>query len=209
VDPSVRRLLEKELRQLLSPKVSLEAGTYEFRTAAKFATLRRFPSGPMDWEVSRIPRAWLFRPSFPGPFRLGWFLLSNGVGFGPCFYMHVAPNPRKRALVIESEVLKSYCRMARSLEFQPEVPAIIATAWFHDQAAVRDNPHLEVLNRPYLAHGGAIFNIGPAPADAGFLERNPQRKADYEAGRLRYQIGFAIWPRTAAIRWALDHSPTL
>lgn len=205
VHPSVRSLLEKELRQVLAPKTQVEASSYEFRTAAKFATLRRFPSGPMDWEVSRIPRSWLLRPGLADRIRLTWFLFSRSVGFGPCFYMHVAPNPRKRALVLEAEVSKSYYRMARSLELQPDVRAIIAAAWFHDQAAVKDHPHLEVLNRPYVRHGGAIFIIGPAGADSGVLERNSQRRADYEAGRLQYRVGFAIWPRKAAIAWARQH----
>ena len=95
--------------------------------------------------------------------------------------------------------------MARSLALQPGVRALLAHAWFHDPAAVRDQPHLEVLSRPYLEHGGLIVPLAPAPATSGVLEGNAQRRADYLAGKVEYRYGFAIWPRAAAIRWANAH----
>lgn len=205
VEQSVRILLEKELRQLLFPKLLLVAGSYEFGWAAKVSTLRRFPAGPMDWEYSGIPRSWLLKPSFPDNVRLAWFVATRLKGHQPCFFMHVAPNPRKRALVLEKEVMRSYYRMARSLELQPDMRALIALGWFHDPEAVRANPHLEALNRPYLQHGGIITTIGPAPENAGFLEGNAKRKEEYEAGKLKYRMGLAIWPRKAAIDWANAH----
>jgi hypothetical protein len=95
--------------------------------------------------------------------------------------------------------------MARSMQLQPDVRALLAHAWFHDPAAVRDNPQLEVLNRPYVEHGGLVTLLGPAPPSSGVLEGNAQRKEDYLAGKLQYKYGFAIWPRDAAIRWADEH----
>ena len=91
------------------------------------------------------------------------------------------------------------------MEMQPEVRALLACAWFHDPAAVRDYPHLEVLNRPYSTAGGLIARLGPAPASSGVLEGDSKRRADYLAGNLQYRYGFALWPRSAALRWAREH----
>jgi len=205
VDKSVRRLLDQDLRQLHTMKVSMAVGSYHFERAAKMATLRRFPAGPMEWEPSGIPRSFFLQAAFPANLRFLAFVALRLGGRAPCFFMHVAPTPRNRALSVPKEVLRAYYRMARSLELQPDVRALLAHAWFHDPAAVRDYPHLEVLNRPYLSHGGLITLLGSAPPSSGVLEGNAQRSADYLAGRVQYKYGFAIWPRDAAIRWADAH----
>jgi hypothetical protein len=205
VDKSVRKLLEQDLRNLHTLNVSLAAGSYPFNRAAKMATLRRFPAGPMEWELSGIPRSCVLQAAFPANLRFLAFVTLRLGGWAPCFFMHVAPAPRNRALSIPKEVLRAYYRMARSLQLQPAVRALVAHAWFHDPAAVRDHPHLEVLNRPYINHGGLIVLLGPAPPSSGVLEGNARRGADYMEGKIQYKYGFAMWPREAAIRWADAH----
>jgi hypothetical protein len=205
VDKSVRALLEQDLRELHAKKVSMAAGSYHFDRAAKMATLRRFPAGPMEWELSGIPRSFFLQAAFPANLRFLAFVMFRLRGRAPCFFMHVAPAPRNRGLSVPKEVLRSYYRIARSLELQPNVRALLGYAWFHDPAAVRDYPHLEVLNRPYVGHGGLITVLGAAQPASGVLEGNAQRSADYLAGKVRYKYGFAIWPRDAAIRWADAH----
>jgi hypothetical protein len=201
----VRNRLAQDLNQLHAASESMLAGSYHFNRAAKIATLRRFPAGPMEWELSGIPRSYFLQAEFPANLRLLAFVLFRVGGRTPCFFMHVAPAPRNRALRVPKEVLRAYYRMARSLQLQPGVRALVAHAWFHDQSAVRDYPHLEVLNRPYVKHGGLITPLGPAPASSGVLEGDAQRRADYLAGKVQYKSGFAIWPRDAAIRWADSH----
>jgi hypothetical protein len=201
----VREKLGQDLRDLQARNVSMAAGSYNFDRAARMATLRRFPAGPMEWEISGIPRSYFLHATFPANLRLFAFVVRHLKGLVPCFFIHVAPSPRNRALTVQKEVLRSYYQMARSLEFQPEVRAILGHAWFHDPAAVRDYPHLEPLNRPFVNHGGLITLLKPAPPDSGVLERNPQRSADYLAGKVQYRYGFAIWPRDAAIQWANAH----
>jgi hypothetical protein len=186
-------------------KVPMAAGSYHFNRAAKIATLRRFPAGPMEWELSGIPRSYFLQAAFPASLRFLSFVIFHLGGRAPCFFMHVAPSPRDRALSVPKEVLRAYYRMARSMKLQPAVRALLAHAWFHDPAAVRDYPHLEALNRPYIDHGGLITLLGPAPPSSGVLQRNAQRSADYLAGRVQYKYGFAIWPRDAAIGWADAH----
>jgi hypothetical protein len=205
LDPSVRARLAQDLRCLHEARVSYQAGSYHFERAAKFATLRRFPAGPMEWEISGIPRSWFLKAGAAGGARLAWFVAARVGGLAPCFFMHVAPQPRSRALVIEKEVLRSYYRMVRSMEMQPAIRALLACAWFHDPAAVRGYPHLEVLSRPYLTAGGLITLLGPAPPSSGVLEGNARRRADYLAGKVEYRCGFAVWPRRAAIQWARAH----
>jgi hypothetical protein len=205
LDKSVRGRLDQDLRRLHTMDVSMAVGSYDFNRAAKMATLRRFPAGPMEWELSGIPRSYFLQAAFPANLRFLAFVIFRLGGRAPCFFMHVAPAPRNRALSVPKEVLRAYYRMARSLELQPGVRALLAHAWFHDPDAVRDYPHLEVLNRPYVNHGGLITLLGPAPPSSGVLEGNAQRSADYLAGKVQYKSGFAIWPRDAAIRWADAH----
>lgn len=204
---SVRKLLRDEYRFYTGPGrgTLLETGSYLFVTACKTISLRRFPAGPMDWEISGFPRSWFLKVGRSDLPRLAWFLTARVGGFRPAFFMHVARRPKNRGLLLEKEVLRGYYRMARSLELQPAMKAILASSWFHDPAAVSENPHLEWLNRLYRDEGGLIVTAGPAPADAGFMEHNADRKERFENGRLGYRMGVAIWPRRAAIDWACRH----
>jgi hypothetical protein len=202
VADDVKRLLGKELRALPASNLTYAAGSYLFTWAARVATFRRFPAGVMDWELSGIPRSWLLRaPLWDLPSLLS-MVARQLRGVRPCFFLHVAPKPRNRALIIEKEVMRAYCRMARSLELQPGIKAIVGAAWFFDPAALKDNAHLEYLQRPFRDHGGVLTTIGPAPPDSGFLDGNAKRRQQYEAGELQYRTGLAIWPRRAALEWA-------
>jgi len=202
----VKRLLERELEIYTAPRrppyPSLEAGSYPFVVAAKFATLRRFPAGALDWEISGFRRSWLFKvPWAELPATLS--SVAFGLrGFKPAFFMHVPLRPRSRALILEREVRLAYYRIARSLALQPEMKGLLAEAWFHDPLALRDNPHLAPLNEPYTKHGGFITTVGPAPPDSGITEGNLQRKIQYQNGELPNRLGLAIWPRRAALHWA-------
>ena len=206
VHPQVKALLAEDFAGFarLRPNDPPVLGTYQFSTACKLATLRRFPAGPLDWESSSLPRSWVLKAGPAGP-RLLWFTLTRLGGFGPVFFMHAARRPRNRGLVIETEVMRAYFRMAQSLAQQREFKGFVAAAWFHDPAAVRDNPHLAALNAPYLQHGGYITRIGSANLDSGFAEHNLERRRKFEAGELSYGIHVAIWPRRAALEWAGRH----
>ena len=205
VESRVRVLLDQELDQLHATRASVATDSYQFIRAAKMATLRRFPAGPMEWEVDGIPRSFVFKAAFPGNLRLLAFVTLRLRAWAPCFFMHVAPAPRNRGLTVQKQVLRAYYRMARSLQLQPAVRALVAHAWFHDPAAVHDYPHLQILNQPYIEHGGLIVTLDPATPSSGVLEGSNQRKADYLSGKVVYRYGLAIWPRAAAIRWADAH----
>jgi hypothetical protein len=205
VDKAVRGRLERDLRLLHTMNASMAAGSYHFNRAAKMATLRRFSAGPLEWELSGIPRSWLLQASFPANLRLLAFVTFRLGGWAPCFVLHAAPGPRSWSLVLSNQVFRAYYRLARSMQLQPAVRALVGSAWFHDPAAVRDSPHLEALSQPYLDHGGLIVLLGPAPPSSGVLEGNAHRRDAYQSGKLQYRYGLAIWPRDAAIRWAEEH----
>lgn len=183
----------------------LTIGNNEFVVACKTISLARFPAGPMDWEISGFPRSWLLSIRKTDLPRVLAFLLFRVQGFAPMFFIHIARQPKNRSLVIEKEVLRAYYRIARSLELQPHIKALLASAWFHDPAAVGFYPHLTWINHPYLRANGLITTAGPAPPDSGFMDRNEDRKKRFEKGELRFRMGIAIWPRKAAIQWADKH----
>jgi hypothetical protein len=205
IPASVQARLSADIPFFHANSAPLDAGSYNFIRAAKMTTLRLFPAGPMDWELSGIPRSWLLQPRFFSNPSLLWFLATRLRGLAPCIFFHVAPYPKNRALVLEKEVLKSYHRMARALELQPAVRAVLGHAWFFDPAALRDYPSLEPLNRPFLKFGGIVAALGPAPPDSGVLEGNAARRRDVLEGRVQYRYGLAAWPRHAAIDWARAH----
>jgi hypothetical protein len=207
VHESVRSRLREEFRFYTQPPAieDFEAGGYLFATGCQTISLRRFPAGPMDWEIDGIPRSLLLQiPKRDLP-RVALFIALKLRGFYPLFLMHVARRPKNRSLLIKKEVLRAYFRMARSLELQPSIKGIMACAWFHGPEARAGEPHLACLSKPYLEWGGLIVSAGPAGADAGFLEHNAARKEQLEAGKLSYRLGLALWPRRQAIAWARAH----
>lgn len=205
VENAVRTQLDHELRLLHAIHVPLVTGSYAFVRAAKIATLRRFCVGPMEWEVAAIPRSFVLETDFPNNLRLLSFVALRLRGWAPCFFMHVAPKPRNRGLSVPKLVMRAYYHIARSLQLQPAMRGLMAHAWFHDPAALRDYPHLQALNQPYTDHGGLIVPLGPAPPSSGVLEGNQRRALNYQAGKVTYRHGLALWPRAAAIRWADAH----
>ena len=205
----VKSLIREEIQFYTSlandAKNPMKIGSYLFGLACKIVSLRRFPSGPMDWEVSGFPRSWLVRLRKRELPRVLRFLFLDMGGLAPMFFMHVARKPKNRSLIIEREVLRSYYRMARSLELQPTIKGILASAWFHDPAAVARYPHLSWLSRPYLESGGLIAVAGLAPADSGFAEHSLERQEQFARGEVQFRMGIAMWPRRNALEWARGH----
>src|SRR5581483_7037083 len=85
VHSSVKKLLHQEFDFYAGAKPAQipAAGTYQFGAAAKTITLRRFPAGPMDWEMGGFPRSWLaLVPKAELP-RVLWFFAARLGGFAP------------------------------------------------------------------------------------------------------------------------------
>jgi hypothetical protein len=212
VHHSVKPLIHREFQRFRDLQASgppLLAGTDPFIAASKICTLRRFPSGPLDWVVSGMPRSWIAKIPPANLASAMRFVMFEFGGFKPAFYIHVAHPPRNRSLILKNEVRKSYYRMARSLALQPEIKGIMCASWFHDPGELKDTPTLAWINEPYLEWGGRIVtSLGPAPAESGFLKFNPGRRERFERGELKLMTTLAMWPRKAALAWA-DANPHL
>ena len=94
-----------------------------FVAMGRIATLSRFPAGQLDWEVSGIPRSWLLKVPRRSVPRLVGSILFELRGFQPAFFSHINPNRRNQGILLERESLRSYHRMARSMERQPGIRA--------------------------------------------------------------------------------------
>src|SRR5579863_404813 len=92
VPEQVKALLQEEFQFYAHPSGanSLEIGGYPFVTACKVISLRRFPAGPLDWEMGGFPRSWLLKVRKSDLARVVWFLTSLVRGFSPMFFTHVA-----------------------------------------------------------------------------------------------------------------------
>ena len=52
-----------------------------FREMARLATLRRFPAGQFHWEITGLPRSWVFQS--PQTLKLLWHVLGRMGGLSP------------------------------------------------------------------------------------------------------------------------------
>jgi|GEM_PF-2098527 len=207
VHPWVQNKLRDELRSLEQggDKNAVVAGEYLFEVRRNYAALRRFPAGPFDWVVSGIPRRWLFEAHAAAALQQTLFVIRRMKGFSPVLFLHVAPRPRNRSLVLEKEVLRTYYRIAASLERQPEMLGIAMDSWFLDKRAREAMPYLEAIYHPFDSAGGLITEMGWAPPDSGYVEKHPERAELAERGEIRYRMCNGLWPRVAALEWMKAH----
>ena len=209
VHDAVKALMTRDLETHLKPRKpsdpSVDVDSYPFSVAFDMASFHRFPAGPLDWTISGMPRSWFAKIPVKDLPRSVYFIAAKMRGTKPAFYTHVAPPPRKRAMVIDKEVRKAYYRMAKSLALQPEMIGIMTASWLNDPAMLKEMPQLAAVNEPYTHLGGFITTVGPAHPTSGFLERSPERQKRYDEGTLRPMLGLAMWPRANAIRWAEEH----
>jgi hypothetical protein len=176
-----------------------------FVAMARIATLSRFPAGQLDWEVSGIPRSWLLKVPVRVLPRLATSIAFELRGFGPAYFSHLNPNRRNQGILLERESLRSYHRMARSMERQPHVRGLITASWLHSPDTFLVSPHLAWLNRVFLENGGRVLPLGPVAADCGVLHRSPERQKAYDEGTFRPTQALVIWPRAAMLSWARGH----
>jgi hypothetical protein len=205
VDERVKELFCQNFQMYAAPDKlpePFDLGRASFVAMARIATLSRFPAGQLDWEVSGIPRSWLFkvpRRSVPQLLRSIVFELR---GFQPAFFSHINPNRRNQGILLERESLRSYHRMARSMERQPDIKGLITASWLHSPDTFAVSPHLAWLNKVFLENGGHVLPLGPADIDSGVLHRSPERQQAYDAGTFKPTEALVIWPRPAMLAWA-------
>lgn len=208
VDERVKDLFCQNFRMYAAPDKlpePFDLARASFITMGRIATLSRFPAGQLDWEVSGIPRSWLFKVPRRSVPRLVSSILFELRGFKPAFFSHINPNRRNQGILLERESLRSYHRMARSMERQPEVRGLITASWLHSPDTFTVSPHLAWLNKVFLENGGHVLPLGPADIDSGVLHRSPERQQAYDAGTFTPTEALVIWPRAAMLAWAAGH----
>jgi hypothetical protein len=175
-----------------------------FVAMAKTATLRRFPAGQFDWEVSGISRRYLLavRPhQLPATLAFATFRMR---GIQPVFFSHL--NWRRAEVSLrEEEANRSYYRMARSLERQPHIKGFAACSWFRSPETHRVSPHLAWLSRVFVENGGFVIEAGAENPEGGVLHRSERRRQLYRSGDFRPTRGLVMWPRAAMLEWARQH----
>jgi hypothetical protein len=204
VDGHVKDLLLQNFEMYASANVPepFDLSLASFVAIGRIATLTRFPAGQLDWVVSGIPRSWLLRVPWGAVPRFARSVLSDFRGFGPAFFSHVNPNRRNRTVLLERESLRSYHRMARSMERQPEIRGFVTASWLHSPDTAAVSPHLAWLNDVFLHNGGSVIALGRVDPDCGVLHRSPERQREYEEGRFTPTEALVIWPRRAMLAWA-------
>ena len=212
VGPDVQRLIAETFAFFAEPDApSVErfrCGGQDFASMCKVATLRRFPAGQFEWEVTGIPRSWLLKVhprSVPGMLRTVVFELG---GVKPMIFPHFAACGPRRIVMREAEVKRSFYRMATAMEMQPDVRGFLAAAWFLSPDAVRVNPQLSWFVPFFLEHQGFVTTMGPVELGQRQLGRNEVLRQQYERGEFRPRLGVVVWPRKAMLRWAAKHART-
>jgi hypothetical protein len=202
---SVQTLICDEMRWLASAPVSALAscglGTSAFERLCKIATLRRFPAGVFEWEVSGIPRSYCLQTAKTDWPRVAAFVACRMKGFAPVFFSHLAPRSIGRSLQ-EREANRSYYQMAMALRLQPEVLGFGACSWFRAPSTHRVSPHLAWLSNVFRENGGLVVDAGLDDPNGGALYRSATRRSLYEAGKWTPRKGLVMWPRNAMLDWA-------
>jgi hypothetical protein len=203
--PQVKRYVIGAFDWLGGKTFTLAGGSNRFVEFAKIASLRRWPAGLLDWELSGLPRSWIprIRPASQ-LVRTISLVAIRWKGFGPAFFSHLTICRPVRAL-LPRDAERSYSLMARALQLQPHVKGFITSSWFHSPDTFRVSPHLAGLNDVFVENGGIVATMGRADPDCGVFSRSPERKRAFDEGHFRPTLGLVIWPREQLIEWAERH----
>jgi hypothetical protein len=206
---TVQALICKKIHLFANPDdgwlPQFRIGSASFIAMCKIATLRRFPAGQLDWEVSGLPRSWILRVRPKNLPRLLQYVTTRFGGFGPAFFSHVALHKSDSLLLMEREMGRSYYRMAKCLEIQPSIRGFLTSSWFYSEETFRVSPHLNWLTRVFQENGGIVLDMGPAPLDSGVFTRSPERRTLYESGQFKPTNALVLWGRNEMIKWSSNH----
>jgi len=209
VTSSIRSLVCDEFQFFARPSTKelpmFRPENYPFEVFCKIALLERFPAGLFHWEISGIPRSWLFKLPLSALPKTLTFVAAQLKGLQPCFVPHIATRRKNRLLMSEKASDKSWHRMARCIEMQPGVKGLIVSSWLHSPDTFKVSPHLAFMNKPFVESGAMITTMGKATEDAGYLTGSEARRKRYETGEFTPTLGLVLWSRDQMIRWARAH----
>lgn len=209
VSASVKELFCQQFLLFATPdeawKPLFRVGQPSFVAMCKLASLRRFPAGQLDWEVSGLPRSCLLRVAWRDLPRVLHYVATRLKGLAPAFVSHMPLHKKNRLLLLEKEMNRSYYRMAKALQLQPWVKGYVAASWIRSPDTHRVSPHLAWVNKVHLENGGLVALMGPADPNSGVFTRSRNRRELYEAGQFKPTVGLVLWGRSEMIGWAATH----
>jgi hypothetical protein len=177
-----------------------------FREMARIITWRRFPAGQFHWEVSGLPRSTLLKAPAKDLPRIVTYWMRELRGFAPFWETHVNDRRKNRLTLTQAEGVKSYYRIARSIEMQPDVKGLVTFGWLYCPSTGQVTPRLAWLRDFFVQNGAVVTPIGLAPNDAGFLVGSEERRRLYEEGRYQPTMTCVLWSRRAMLEWASLHA---
>jgi hypothetical protein len=131
LDGEVKRLLCAEYTEYARAEAETRpefvAGHTHFPILCKLATLRRFPAGIFDWEMSGIPRSLFVRLRGKSRFQGPAAVLQMG-GRAPVFWRHTSIQRGPTHLTRESSD-RALLLMAKCLAMHPDVKGLVACSW--------------------------------------------------------------------------------
>ena len=209
VGASVRALFCEAFENMATLSADADPGLFSvgsprFTAACKTVSLRRFPAGEFDWEVSGIPRSWMLRVDRRDLPRMLFTIAVRLGGFAPTFVSHLGLF-RKTQSMCKPENDRSFYRMAEAMTLQPDILGWSGSSWMRSPATHRVSPKLAWINETLLGNGGVVTNLGLTDPECGVLAHSDTRRKLYEAGEFRPRDGFGIWPRRPMLAWAARH----
>jgi hypothetical protein len=208
VVPSVKEMFCEEVQSWTrledAAKNAFRVGTSRFADMCMLASFRRFPGGQFDWVRGGVPLSYLFSVSPRSLPRALYVAAVQLGGRAPVFFSHFGYRRLGQPLS-EIEANRSYYRMARSMELQPDIKGLTASSWFRSPDTHRVSPHLAWVNTVVLENGGFVAVRGKADPNCGVFVRSETRRRLYEAGEFTPTLGLVMWPRRAMLAWAAAH----
>lgn len=205
VEPGVKRLTCDLFATVAQPRKAwadrFHIGSERFIELAQLATLTRFTAGQHDWVETRLPQSWLLTVR---PRRLPGLLREMAAlgGFPPLLSPHLNYFRPNGMMVLEAEAERSYWRMARSLEFRPEIKGLVAYSWFFSPAVAEITPHLAWMRTFFTEKGAFCAEMERADPESGFLVGSAKRRQLYEAGQFHPRVTMLLWRRDDMLAWA-------
>jgi hypothetical protein len=188
---------EQWRRNFAAPRLKL------MEPMAELATLRQFPAGELIFNYNnRVSYVWPLR--FP-PRAVPGFLLEVAFGlkgWGPLIWPHINLWRSNPLFVRKVEVERSLWRMAKTLEYRPDVKFLMVAAWFFSADVSKVAPHLAWMRAMYEEEGAYVVSMEPASEDAGFLEGSPRRAELYNSGAFNPRQTLVLWRREDMLAWA-------
>lgn len=203
----------KRLYAQLAREIAARAGHWEshfdvaswrFNDLAHLASARRFPAGDLDFQACpRLPanHALCIHPlDLPGFFAELAFAVG---GMGPVMSLHfhyARPNPLVAAQI---EFERSLWRVAKAMDLDPRVKALISNSWFHSARVAETFPRLAWMRDVFTAGGAYAVDMEPGRAsDIGY--NSARRRQLHEEGKFLPRQTLILWPRDDFLRWAVS-----